>query len=191
MRRPVLALLPLGMFVLAIAEIATFVGVVHWVGAFWAMLALAVTSATGLLLLRREGIRGWRAFREAAEAGRPPGEQVTNSLVGLLGALMLAVPGFISSIAGLLLVLPPFRILARHAVRRMTERQLSSAVAGDLFGPRKVRVHRGDPVSTPPASPSTTSVSSAASPAQPSTASGSPSGSAGPASAVIEGEIVR
>ena len=195
MRRPVLAFLPLGMFLLAIAEIATFVGVVHWVGALWAMLALAVTSATGLLLLRREGIRGWRAFREAAEAGRPPGEQVTNSLVGLLGALMLAVPGFISSIAGLLLVLPPFRILARHAVRRVTERQLSSAVAGDLFGPRKVRVHRGDPVSTPttppPASPSTTPVSSAASPVQPSASSGSPSASSGSPSAVIEGEIVR
>lgn len=180
MRRPVLAFLPLGMFLLAIAEIAVFVGAVHWVGALWAMAALAATSAAGLLLLRREGIRGWRAFREAAEAGRPPGEQVTNSLVGLLGALLLAVPGFITAIAGLLLVLPPVRALARHGVRRVTERQVSSEVAGDLFGPRKVRVHRGDPLSTPTA-PSSSAPSSSATP---------PSSSAS-SSAAIEGEIVR
>ena len=167
MRRSVLAFLPLGLFLLAIAEIAAFVGMVHWVGAFWAMVVLAATTITGLMLLRREGIRGWRAFRSAAEAGRPPGEQVTNSLVGLLGALLLAVPGFISSVAGLLLVLPPFRALARHGVRRIAERQVSSAVAGDFFGPRHVRVQQGDPVSSPPSPP----------PASP--------------TGVIEGEVIR
>jgi UPF0716 protein FxsA len=169
MRRPVLAFLPIGLFLLAIAEIAVFVGVVHWVGALGAMVALAATSITGLLLLRREGIRGWRAFRSAAEAGRPPGAQVTNSLVGLLGALLLAVPGFISSVAGLLLVLPPFRQLARLGVRRLAERPISPTVAGDLFGPRHVRVHQGDPTDEAPTpAPSTTA----------------PTG-------VIEGEIVR
>ncbi|MFG1603453.1 FxsA family protein [Actinoplanes sp. NPDC049265] len=167
MRRPVLTFLPLGLFLLAIAEIAVFVGVVHWVGAFWAMVTLAATSIAGLLLLRREGIRGWRAFRSAAEEGRPPGEQVTNSLVGLLGALLLAVPGFISSIAGLLLVLPPFRALARHGVRRLTERYVSTAVAGDFFGPRHVRVRQGDPTDSPSTPP--------------------PSSPAG----VIEGEVIR
>lgn len=171
MRRPVLTLLPLGLFLLAVAEIATFVAVVHWVGAFWAMLALAAVSLVGLMLLRREGIKGWRAFRAAAEAGSPPGAQVTNSLVGLLGALLLAVPGFITAVAGLLLVLPPVRVLARHGARRLAERQVSSAVAGDLFGPRKVRVRRGDPVSTP-------STPQPAAPAQ-------------IVDGVVEGEIVR
>ena len=81
------------MLLLAVAEIAVFIAVVHAIGAFWSLVLLAGTSILGLALLRREGIRGWRAFRAAAEAGRPPGEQVSNSLVGLLGALLLAVPG--------------------------------------------------------------------------------------------------
>jgi UPF0716 protein FxsA len=137
------ALLPLVMLGLAVIEIAVFVAVVHAVGAGWALLALVVASFAGLALLRREGIRGWRAFRAAAEAGRPPGAQVSNSLVGLLGALLLAVPGFVTAVAGLLLILPPGRGLARNGVERFTERRVSSAVAGDLFGPRKVRVRRG------------------------------------------------
>jgi UPF0716 protein FxsA len=149
MRRSV-ALLPLVMLGLAVIEIAVFVAVVHAVGAGWAVLALAGFSVAGLALLRREGIRGWRAFRAAAEAGRPPGPQVSNSLVGLLGALLLAVPGFVTGLGGLLLILPPGRIAARRGVERATERRVSSAVAGDLFGPRRVRVHRGEPTDDVP-----------------------------------------
>ncbi|MEU7905404.1 FxsA family protein [Actinoplanes sp. NPDC049118] len=167
-----LALLPLGLLLLAVAEFAVFVAVVHAVGAAWALLIVIASSVAGLALLRREGVRGWRAFREAAESGRPPGAQVSNSLVGLLGALLLAVPGFITAAAGLLLVLPPGRILARRAVERAAERRVSSAVAGDLFGPRHVRVHQSDPLADPP-------------PASPAPAGGVIQGE------VVEGEIVR
>ena len=153
MMRRGLALLPLGLLLLAVAEISAFVAVVHALGALWALLIIAGSSLAGLVLLRREGIRGWRAFRTAAEAGRPPGPQVSNSLVGLLGALLLAVPGFISAVAGLLLVLPPGRWLARRGVERATERRVSSAVAGDLFGPRHVRVRQAAPVDEPAPEP--------------------------------------
>ena len=149
MMRRGLALLPLGLLLLAVAEILVFVAVVHALGAGWALLIIAASSVAGLALLRREGIRGWRAFRAAAEAGRPPGPQVSNSLVGLAGALLLAVPGFISAAAGLLLVVPPGRTLARRGVERATERRVSSAVAGDLFGPRHVRVRQSAPVDEP------------------------------------------
>ena len=141
-----LALLPLGLLLLAMAEIATFVAVVHAIGVFWALLIVLGATIGGLALLRREGVKGWRAFRAAVESGRPPGAQVSNSLVGLLGALLLAVPGFITGVAGLLLVLPGLRGLARRGVEHATERRVSAAVAGDLFGPRRVRVRRGDPV---------------------------------------------
>jgi UPF0716 protein FxsA len=146
MMRRGLALLPLGLFLLAMAEIAAFVAVAHAIGAGWALLIVAASTLAGVALLRREGIRGWRAFRAAAESGRPPGPQVGNSLVGLLGALLLAVPGFITAAAGLVLLTPGVRGLARHGVERATERRVPAAVAGDLFGPRRVRVHRGDPV---------------------------------------------
>ncbi len=149
MMRRGLALLPLGLLLLAVAEISVFVAVVHALNAGWALLIIAGSSVAGLALLRREGIRGWRAFRTAAEAGRPPGPQVSDSLVGLLGALLLAVPGFISAVAGLLLVLPPGRLLARRGVERATERRVSPAVAGDLFGPRHVRVRQAAPVDEP------------------------------------------
>jgi UPF0716 protein FxsA len=102
---------------------------------------------------------------------------VSNSLVGLFGALLLAIPGLISSVAGLLLVLPPVRGLARHGVERATERQVSAAVAGDLFGPRRVRVRRGAPTSAAPAP-------------DPQPPAGPPPAQLG-GGEVVEGEIVR
>jgi UPF0716 protein FxsA len=140
------ALLPLGLLLLAVAEIVVFVAVAHAIGGGWAILLLAASCFAGLVLLRREGVRGWRAFRAAAEAGRPPGPQVSNSLVGLLGALLLAIPGFLTAVAGLILLVPPGRTLARRGIEGLTERRMGSAIAGDLFGPRRVKVRRGDPV---------------------------------------------
>lgn len=166
-----LALLPLGLLLLAFVEIAVFASVVHAIGPLWAVLLAAASSIAGLALLRREGIRGWRGFREAVQQGRPAGRQVAGSLVGLLGALLLAVPGFVTAVAGLLLVVPPGRTLARSGIERYTERRVPARVAGDLFGPRHVRVHQSDPVDEP--------------------AGGATTPSSGPAGEIVQGEIVE
>jgi UPF0716 protein FxsA len=146
MRRRSLALLPLALALVAFAEVAVFVAVAHALGGGWALLLLAGASLCGMLLLKREGVRGWRAFRAATQQGRAPGREVSHSLTGLAGALLLAVPGFLTAIAGLLLLVPPGRTLGRRAIERFAERRLGAGVAGDLFGPRRVRVHPGDPV---------------------------------------------
>ena len=41
------------------------------------------------------------------------------------------------------LLVPPLRRLARGRVQAYAERRVSPSVAGDLFGPRRVRVQRG------------------------------------------------
>jgi UPF0716 protein FxsA len=148
MRRP-LALIPVGLALLSIAEIVVFVSVAHAIGGGWALLLLLAFTVTGLALLRREGIRGWRRFRAAAMEGRPPGADVSNSLAGLGGALLLALPGFVTSLAGLFLLLPPGRVFARRGIENFAGRRLGAAAVGDLFGPRRVKVHPGAPVDEP------------------------------------------
>ena len=134
---------PPALLLLALLELTVFVLVGRAVGFGAAVLLVFGASLLGLVLLRREGMRAWRGFRAAAQAGRPPGPEVTDGLVGLLGALLLALPGLVSGVVGLLLLVPPLRRLAGGGVRRATERRVSSMVAGDLFGPRRVRVYRG------------------------------------------------
>lgn len=145
--------MPLALLLAVVLELAVFVGVGRALGFGVAVLLVFAASLLGLVLLRREGMRAWRGFRSAAAAGQPPGGQVTDGLVGLAGALLLAVPGLVSGLIGLLLLVPPVRRLARAGVRRATERRVSSMVAGDLFGPRTVRVRQGAPQPTPQATP--------------------------------------
>ncbi|MFC0531925.1 FxsA family protein [Phytohabitans kaempferiae] len=135
----------LGLPLLVVAEIAVFVLVGSWIGYPWAVLAVLAASFAGLMLLRREGMRAWRGFIAAANSGQHPGERVIDGIVGLGAGVLLTVPGFVTALTGLVLLFPPTRSVARRGVQRWTERRVSSAVAGDLFGPRKVRVRRGAP----------------------------------------------
>ncbi len=68
--RRALALLPLGLLLLAVAEIAVFVAVVHAIGAGWTLLLLAATSVLGLVLLRR-GVALGVHDREVLTLGKP------------------------------------------------------------------------------------------------------------------------
>nr|MDT0657643.1 FxsA family protein [Micromonospora sp. DSM 115978] len=136
-------LVPLALALAAVLEFAAFVLLGQLIGYGWTILLVVAASTAGLLLLRREGMRAWRGFRAAAEAGRPPGAEVTDGLIGLLAGLLLAMPGLVSGAVGLLLTVPPVRKLARRRAQIAAERRVSAAVAGDLFGPRRVRVFRG------------------------------------------------
>lgn len=171
-----LRFLPLALLLTGVVEIAVFLVVSRWIGFVWAVLLVLAVTTLGLLLVRREGMRAWRGFRDAVRAGQPPGDHVVDGLVGLLAAVLLAVPGLVTGVVGLLLEVPPGRGLARAAIRRTAERRIAAPIVTDLFGPRRVRVWRGEP---------TASAEPAAPDGPPRTP---PVGGPGPA---IEGEIVE
>jgi UPF0716 protein FxsA len=148
----------LGLIALAIlttiaVEVAVFVGVAHLLGLVWAVVLMMAVMALGAWLLQREGTRGWRRFRAASANGHSPGREATNGLVGLLGALLMVVPGFVTSVLGALLMTPVGRRYAGQRMERITERWISPALAGDLFGPRRVRARRGHPTPHPTPAP--------------------------------------
>jgi UPF0716 protein FxsA len=137
-----LGIAAVGAVLLLAAEVTVFVLVAQAIGLAWALLLLIVMSVLGTVLLRREGMRGWRRFRSAVGEGRPPGREGIDGLVGLIGPVLLIVPGFITDAAGLLLALPPLRAVARAGVRRAAESRVPAEVAGQVFGPRFVRARR-------------------------------------------------
>jgi len=147
-----LGLIGIGLLVTAVIEITLLVLVAQRIGVGLTILLVLAGVLLGAWLLQREGVRAWRALRRATADGRPVGPEVSDGLVGLLSALLLVVPGFVTDVLGLALLVPPVRRGARVIVRRTVERRFSSAVAGDLFGPRQVRVkvRRGTPETDEP-----------------------------------------
>lgn len=133
--------IPLITALTVIAEVVVFVLVAKQIGFGWAFLVLLATSLLGVALVRREGIRAWQRYRAVTEAGERPGPHLIRSLVGLLGAGLVLMPGFITDVIGLALFVPPVRVVAGKVLGRVAEREMGSSMAGQVFGPRKVRVH--------------------------------------------------
>jgi UPF0716 protein FxsA len=106
-----------------VVEIVALVALASWIGVGWTLLVLLAGSVLGLWLARREGLRAMRAMAEAARDRRVAHVEVTDGLLVAVGGLLLLVPGLVTDLAGLLLLLPPTRALVRRRMVRAAERQ--------------------------------------------------------------------
>ena len=106
------------LFCWAAAEVLVAIAVANAIGVLWMLLLLLAGWPVGLLALRSQGRVAWRRLNEAIAARRPPGREVLNGALVLIGGLLMMVPGFISDAAGLFLLLPPTRALSRALVVR-------------------------------------------------------------------------
>ena len=101
-----------------LAELFVIIKVSEAIGFLWMLLLLIISWPLGSRILRAQGRAAWRQFVEATQAGRPPANEALNGALVLTGGLLLMVPGFISDVIGLLLLLPPTRAAARRLVAR-------------------------------------------------------------------------
>ncbi|HEX2417687.1 MAG TPA: FxsA family protein [Micromonosporaceae bacterium] len=128
-----------------VLEIVVFVAVSRVTGFGFALLATLATSVLGGVVIRREGRRSMHRLREVLETGQALGADPGNGLPRIVAGVALLVPGLVTDVVGLLLLLPPFRALVRRWFRRSLERRISADAANRVLGPRRVRVRRGDP----------------------------------------------
>ncbi|WP_051426077.1 FxsA family protein [Jiangella gansuensis] len=104
-------------FAFGIVEIVALVMVAGWIGLGWALLLLLGTSVLGFALLRIEGLRAWTSLRAAAAEGRFDGDEaaaeqstrMADAGVRVLSGVLLVVPGFVTDLVGLVLLIPPIR----------------------------------------------------------------------------------
>ncbi len=125
---PLLALVAL-FIALPLAELYLILRVGDWIGAVWTILLLAADSALGALLLRSQGRSVWRKFNEALQAGRMPHREVQDGVLVVFGAAFLMTPGFITDVAGLLMLVPPTRAVIRRLGMRLIRRRVELRVA--------------------------------------------------------------
>ncbi|WP_372507685.1 FxsA family protein [Mycobacterium shimoidei] len=114
-----------------VVELAVVVALASTIGLGWTLLVLLGTFLVGI------AVAGSRIKRQVIEvlAGRSP---VTDTAVTAIGAVLLVVPGLVSSAMGLLLLLPPTRTAARPVVAAIAARGLGwPLVAATWFAGRR------------------------------------------------------
>lgn len=116
-------LLVLLLVVLPVAELIVLVQVAGSIGVLDTLALLAVVSILGVWLAKRAGLGVVRRLRQAQAAGRTPSREVADGAIVLLAAVLLVLPGFISDVVGIALLLPPVRAGVRTlALRRFRQR---------------------------------------------------------------------
>ena len=116
-----------------ILEIYVIVQVAHAIGGWWTLLLIVASSVLGVRLLRWHGTRAWRDLRAAAEAGRPPGRELLDGALSVIGAALLVPPGFVSTAIGLILLLPPTHFVTRKLLLLAVVRRWRLLGAGTVI----------------------------------------------------------
>jgi UPF0716 protein FxsA len=159
--------------VVQIVEIWLLIQVGQAIGGWQTLLLLVADSLLGAWLLRREGRRTWRAFRQALQERRVPAREVADGVLVLVGGTLLITPGFLSDVVGLLFLLPPTRAAIRPVLTRLVAARFG--VVG-VLGDAALRTRR------PPSYPNPTVVEGEV--IDPGTAEGPPPGGRRPSGGV-------
>ncbi len=133
-----LPLLALVFLLVPLAEVYVLIHVGQAIGAGWTVLLLLASAVLGSWLVRREGARAWRRFREAAAGGRPPAKEAVDGALVLIGGTLLVTPGFLSDVVGLFLLAPVTRPLVRGALVRAVGRRLTGRGRPSRHEPARV-----------------------------------------------------
>lgn len=113
-----LAVFPIILFGIPLAEIAGFVMVGKAIG-LWPTLGLVIlTSLVGAILLRIEGTSVLREASRESREGRLPGKSLVSGAMVVMAGILLILPGFFTDIIGLLLFIPPVRHLLWSVIGR-------------------------------------------------------------------------
>ncbi len=145
------------LLIAAVVEVAVLVAVGDAIGVLPTIGLLLLASLVGAWLLRREGSRTMRAFTEAARTRRPPHRELIDGVLIAAAGVLIVVPGFVSDVLALLVLLPPTRALLRRRILRSARRSApprfapGGVVDGDVGtrNPRDRNVVDGEVVDEP------------------------------------------
>lgn len=150
-RSPARTFLPLALAAWLILEIWLLGLVAGTAGGLTVAVLLVGGFVLGGVVIKRAGRRAFKNLTDTfqqAQRGAPPAPQQPGRGNGLtmLAGLLLMMPGLISDVAGLLLLLPPVRALAARRAARSLERRMAASVPAGSFGDafRQARIHHPD-----------------------------------------------
>ena len=100
----------IAVLVLPVADIAAFIVVAAIIGPVWALALMLATTLTGFLVLRRAGRGRIAHFRVAVADTDVTGfEANTVGFLTVLAGILLFVPGFLTDLIGIALLIAPVR----------------------------------------------------------------------------------
>jgi UPF0716 protein FxsA len=106
-----------------VIEIALFILVGGWIG-LWPTLGLVVLAfVAGVALLRAQGQNAVARMRDGVVQDADPSEQIVRGAMSLLAGMLLIIPGFLTDLVAITLLIPQVQKAAFAALRNRARMQ--------------------------------------------------------------------
>lgn len=106
------------LLLLPVVELYLLLRLGEHLGALPVLGLLLLSAGLGLLLARAEGGRVLRQVQAALARGQMPDEAMASGALVVVGGTLLVVPGVLTDVLGLVLLLPPSRRWVAARLRR-------------------------------------------------------------------------
>ena len=126
------------LIVVPIVEIAVAVQVAHHLGVVNTLGLLLLFSLVGAWLAKQAGFGVLARMRDQVERGVLPGNELIDGVLVFAAGILLLVPGFVTGVIGLVLLLPPVRVAVRGIVKRNLRGRVYRIGPGGPTGPGNV-----------------------------------------------------
>lgn len=101
-----------------LVELYLLIEVGQLLGATPTILLVVLTALLGAGIARNQGMKVFIAIRDDLNQGVLPPERLLEGFLVLAGGLLLLVPGFVTDLAGFLLLLPTTRRIFSRRLRK-------------------------------------------------------------------------
>lgn len=109
------------MLLTPLIEIAAFIKIGQAIGLWPTLLGVVVSSVVGMLVIQSQGLALGARLRAAMNTGEMPARTVADAMMVFVAGVLLVVPGYFTTVLGLLLLIPPVRaLLYGHMLKRAT-----------------------------------------------------------------------
>jgi UPF0716 protein FxsA len=99
-------------------EIYLLIKIGSYIGAFNTVIVVIMTGFLGALLARYQGLQTILRVRENLNRGEMPASEMFDALLIFVAGIVLLTPGFLTDIAGFILLIPRTRFLLKVWIRR-------------------------------------------------------------------------
>ncbi|MGV9711331.1 FxsA family protein [Gordonia sp. NPDC003424] len=109
-------------------EIGAFAAMVHFLGFAWAVLITIFAVFAGFVMLQWQGRKVFAELRRASRNEVDPRDPLTDTALLAAATLLLVLPGIVSTVVGLVLLIPPVRRLLRPAVTAVGAKSFAASM---------------------------------------------------------------
>jgi UPF0716 protein FxsA len=112
--------------IVPLAELYILIKIGTYIGGFNTILLVLMTTVLGALLARLQGLRTLRQIQLTLSQGQIPAEELIDGVLILFGGILLVMPGVLTDLFALVLLLPFTRTYFKRWLRRRFDRMMAS-----------------------------------------------------------------